>query len=78
MTRIGGAKLAADIDLLAPDIIGHLNACLKQFMYVDLSLSLADQDNYKTALADIRRKRTELRNAMRVSMNVANAPRSGR
>lgn len=68
------AEVAADIDLLAPDIVGKLNACLKQFHQIDFSLSLANTEKFKEQVKASRQLRNELRDEMRVSLNVADAP----
>lgn len=70
---------AAEFDLLAPDVAKAVNACRRALFEFDMSVVLSAHD--ATALSDqekeVRVKRTELRDAMRVSLGVADAPRAG-
>lgn len=62
--------LAADVDLLAPDIVKEVNACLNLLQAVDFAASFADFDLAKSKLTEVRKLRGPLRDAMRVSLNV--------
>lgn len=71
---------AAEFDLLAPDVAKAVNACRRALFEFDMSVALASHD--EKALSDqekeVRVKRAELRDAMRVSLGVADAPKGGR
>lgn len=70
---------AAEFDLLAPEVAKAVNACRRALFDFDLSVALAAHD--EKALRDqekeVRVKRAELRDAMRVSLGVADAPKAG-
>jgi len=68
---------AAEFDLLAPEVAKAVNACRRALFDFDMSVVFASHD--AKALSDqekeVRSKRAELRDAMRVSLGVADAPK---
>lgn len=70
----------AEFDLLAPDVAKAVNGCRRALFDFDISVVFAAHD--KKALSDhekeVRVKRAELRDAMRVSLGVADPPTVGR
>lgn len=70
---------AAEFDLLAPDVAKAVNACRRALFDFDMSVVFASHD--EKALSDqekeVRVKRAELRDAMRVSLGVTDPPRVG-
>ncbi|XBB66851.1 hypothetical protein ABFU82_22505 [Nocardioides sp. WV_118_6] len=70
--------LAAEIDLLAPEVTGSINECMRKFKLLDFNVGVVGEAAYDEAREEIRLARAHLRNAMRVSMNVADPVRASR
>lgn len=70
--------MAAEVDLLAPDIVKALQPCLTALANLDLSAALGDSADYLAQDKEVRARRADLRDAMRQSLNVADAPRTRR
>lgn len=69
--------LTAEVDLLAPELAAPINACLREFRSMDLAVALGDEDGCSAHDKAVRTRRAELRDAMRVSLNVADGPNTG-
>lgn len=69
-------EMSAEVDLLVPDVIPKLNACVNQLQALDLALLTLDPKKFSDQNKVVREKRAELRDAMRVSLNVADAPKT--
>jgi hypothetical protein len=74
----GWGALAAEIDLMAPDVVKVLNSGLKRFFDFDFAISLGQLDQVKDHLTALRADRVKLRDAMRLSMNVEDEPQTTR
>lgn len=66
---------AAEFDLLAPDVAKHVNACFTALRHMDLAVAVADPTALSNQEKEVRVKRAELRDAMRVSLGVADVPK---
>lgn len=70
--------LSAEIDLLAPDVVPRINACLAALHEMDLAMISREEQHVSDADKKVRVLRAELRDSMRVSLNVADPDASDR